>query len=737
MNKILPKILITLFISIIFVNAAPVYGSSHASPSPSPSPSASVEPADIGQWVQDQEVTFVGKVAARSSDVLNWVISNYQWADFKLDANSPDQKNPFNPIWKTIRFIVYLLLTLFILAGAFLIIITRGVGLSIQKFIPRFIFVLVLVTLSFSIIQFLYQITDALQGFFLHRPGSSTEFISSQDLLNVSFDYKNFEGYRRIGTSSLFEFDESAFIHLLLVKLTAATYYVMFILLTLRKVILWFFIIVSPVFPLLILFSPLRNSAKIWIGEFFRWLLYAPLFAIFLYGLVALWQIYIPINTKLPCDKPITPQLKQEYDFKYPTSINILLGGPCQKLADPNTKDVDLFNNLNNPDSFIQYIVALLMIWMVIIMPFILLKIFLDYFNNYAFKESGIAKYLVNKPTTSPPRPPDLSRALSQAKPNIIIKPPPSISPYGSAGLARQLPREIFTSKDTSQGKPQFIGDFKTQQNIKVILDQTKINIPTIKDISRIEAALTSKTSSYNQETSKMVENFKRLSGTSELMTPQEKIQAQELIEKLKVQSQEGNEAAKAVVEATKNPVDTDLPDDNKLQTVNVEDYEEVKKTWTENYQKLEPPPGPDGQDLPRIDWVQKDKNEIPKVIDLLLSTNPQENKQGKQMVSRILPFLLLGGFSKAEIVTYLKAKLEAAKTVYEQLEKEEKDEDSQVFVEARKNEELKTMQASQDLPEAEEPSGVEKNHLGETPVQLYPKQSQPQPTENVKIKEE
>ncbi len=41
--------------------------------------------------------------------------------------------------------------------------------------------------------------------------------------------------------------------------------------------------------------------------------------------------------------------------------------------------------------------------------------------------------------------------------------------------------------------------------------------------------------------------------------------------------------------------------------------------------------------------------------------------------MANILPFLLLGGFSDLETVTYLKAKLEAAKHTLEIIEKKQK----------------------------------------------------------------
>ncbi len=50
-------------------------------------------------------------------------------------------------------------------------------------------------------------------------------------------------------------------------------------------------------------------------------------------------------------------------------------------------------------------------------------------------------------------------------------------------------------------------------------------------------------------------------------------------------------------------------------------------------------------------------------------------------MVSKILPFLLLGGFSKAEIIAYLKAKLAAAKEVMDEILQVEKDEDADFII--------------------------------------------------------
>src|SRR5687768_6862986 len=77
-------------------------------------------------WVFDEDVTFAGKLAKRSSHLLNWVILNHEWANV-----SPSGANPFDAIWVPIRNIVYGILGLFILVAAFLLITTRGKSLTI------------------------------------------------------------------------------------------------------------------------------------------------------------------------------------------------------------------------------------------------------------------------------------------------------------------------------------------------------------------------------------------------------------------------------------------------------------------------------------------------------------------------------------------------------------------------------------------------------------------------------
>src|SRR3989344_5450036 len=159
-----------------------------------------------GNWEKDADVTFAGKTAARANDFVNWSLKDYNWTFI-----GSGQSNPLISFWITMRNIVYAFLTLFILATAFLMIIFKGKNITIMKFIPKFAMVILLITFSFALVQFLYQITDIVQGFFLK---TSSGPISSSSLLSVGFNYKDFLGLRRVGI----EFDETVFASLLLVK---------------------------------------------------------------------------------------------------------------------------------------------------------------------------------------------------------------------------------------------------------------------------------------------------------------------------------------------------------------------------------------------------------------------------------------------------------------------------------------------------------------------------------------
>ena len=115
------------------------------------------------------------------------------------------------------------------------------------------------------------------------------------------------------------------------------------------------------------------------------------------------------------------------------------------------------------------------------------------------------------------------------------------------------------------------------------------------------------------------------------------------------------------------------IANDNRLQPVTQKDYQEVEKLWEENYRTLPVPTGFNDNKQGRVDWIEKEIEEIEATLTLLTDSDEDKKKEGLDKVGTILPFLLLGGFSYQEIVSYLNFKLQAAKTVLAELKDEEK----------------------------------------------------------------
>lgn len=506
------------------------------------------QPAD-GVWVADPEVTFVGKNVARSGQLLDFTLKNYNWVCVKEIAKGQcdNRNNPLAAFWlRIVTFIVVPLLFIAVLATAIIIIMTRGRSLTIMRFLPRFVGIVILIFLSFAIVQFFYQFADAIQGFFLRPPNSQESCpptcISQEHLLFFGWKYETFEGLRMTGA----KFDESVFITLLLTKLSALTYFVMIGILFFRKVILWFFIIVSPIFPLLLLFYPIRNTGKIWIGEFFRWLLYGPLFAILLGGLVFMWGRNAPAGSNaipLAFNNPAIGVGGQEI---YPTAVNILLGGPGQS--------VTLENSVNLPETFGLYVVALLMLWGVIILPWILLQIFLDSASKFAGGDSTVIKTLINKigngkgpgPAGRPPAPMPGGTTLNlpfAKKFNM-----PTFSDFKPAGQAKEIP--VSMKGTTGFDKSTFIPSAQVKAQV---LSVSNVSLPTMRDIARYDTASITRDTTQRNEVIKSRENLTKIANPSSITSTTEREQYTQIREKLVIESQKGNILATSILNAAGN----------------------------------------------------------------------------------------------------------------------------------------------------------------------------------------
>jgi len=105
--------------------------------------------------------------------------------------------------------------------------------------------------------------------------------------------------------------------------------------------------------------------------------------------------------------------------------------------------------------------------------------------------------------------------------------------------------------------------------------------------------------------------------------------------------------------------------------SVPLEEYESVKKIWQKQYEEGEVPVTENVRS--RNQWVEQDIVFITNTLNKLVSSNEELRLQGLDDLGYILPIFLINSMKGDELVVYLKAKLEAAKTVAEQMAKERK----------------------------------------------------------------
>ncbi|MCX6730617.1 MAG: hypothetical protein NTZ55_02110 [Candidatus Roizmanbacteria bacterium] len=152
--------------------------------------------------------------------------------------------------------------------------------------------------------------------------------------------------------------------------------------------------------------------------------------------------------------------------------------------------------------------------------------------------------------------------------------------------------------------------------------------------------------------------------------------------------------------------------------SVSIEDYEEVKKMWTQQYEKGEVPTSENITS--REQWVDQDVVFITNTLNKLLSADDKLRQEGIDDLAYILPIFLINSLKGEELIVYLKAKIEAAKAVKHDMDKEreiteklkKKSEETEEFVDVKKKteENTKTLEMSQDLPGEEEKTKEESN---------------------------
>jgi len=653
-------------------------------------------------WEFDPVTTEVGKNAERGRQLLWWVLSHPAVHTAPVIAS----------LWGFSRNLVYVFIILVIVAFglSFIVLRKRASAVNIPPIMVKVGAVLLYATFSYILILVLIQISEVMMKFFIENVGG-------KDLFNVIFsgsgnadvNYTGFVGYRDVNPVN----QEMANTSLFLVRLTSLTYFTMAILVILRTIFLWFLLIVSPFLALLVPFVFIRNTGWIWIGVFFQWLLYGPLMALFLAALTKIWISGIPF----PFD---FSRVNTPGGQVYRTAINILYGGPAQTLS--------AGNSANYIDTYAEYMISLVMLWAAIILPWFLLRIFRDYCCEAIAAGNATLTTIFDRIRQFPP------------------PAPTAPGPTTISGTAAELPFRQNIDQKISQTQKQMISQLRdiSAANTAELARAFDISVSSLKDVSRLEM------DKYQGD--RLRQNLQKISNPESSSNSSDRERFASLKKELQTRATSGDLAASAMLHASEKSKDVMVSQMSDMSArrsavstpvmkgkfastvarvpvsvagktvqtqVSVEDYEEVKKMWLKHYR--EAPVATSETVKTREEWVAQDAKKLTNISNMLASSDPILKQKGLAEVAEILPFLMLGGFSDIETLTYLKAKLEAAKQIQTELEikekakleavkevKEEKEEEeTTVEVTGKKEEEKKQAELSEtqemEVPKKEE----------------------------------
>ena len=725
------------------------------------------DPAKYHYWIEDSEITTQGKSNDRARQFIYWVTTH----------SAIDNHPVLKRIWETARNLSYFFV---ILTAALLglgIIIGQKTnfetGIKLWPAVTKILTSIFYIAFSATIVLTVIQLSEVIMKFFIENLGGKDLFNIYFSSISKESNYVDFVGCRDINI----RVQEAAKTEITLLKLTNWSYYFMGGMLLLRKIILWFLLFVSPFLAILLSFSFIKNVGMIWIGVFFQWVFYGPLLALFLGGLASIWKYGIPFVFDFS-------RVNTVAGYIYPTAISILYGGPAQKLGLAT-------NNGNYIDTYVEYIITLIMLWAVTIFPWWLLRIYRDYCCEgiNAMKNIMLSNLNPGHPNGHPPPPSptpiptninsnvgvemktpreigatvktrietieeikrakteDISRSLNIKATNLTdiahfetnktlnettnkninylknpIQASTSVERQKYMNIRSELSTRatksdltakrlvnVFTSSKSEQSNirqdmiasiPKMVPvtqlvSFKVKispekaQQISRAITNTVINNKTIIDtISQKSGVVPEKTTqvlnSFHQNiNTPATEVVQKISDDTKI----EKAKVTSVIKEFSVQLRSDEKISQVAAkdnnldsDQVKKVIDAQLPVISEPeknieqtvtipQTVSIDEYEEVKKMWTHQYEKGEVPLTENLKN--RRAWVEQDIVIITNTLNKLLSSQEEVKQQGLDDVGYILPIFLVNNLTGEQLLAYLKAKIEAARTVKDLLDRE------------------------------------------------------------------
>ena len=417
-------------------------------------------PGTLHYWVEDPEITALGKASERSRQFINWAISR----------QAIDQALPLKQIWSMNRNIaISLMILVSTVLGLAIIVgnkLRSGYSFSVRSSIIKIGLSMLYIAFSATIIFTLISLSDILMKFFIESLGGdrifNTYFISTSGESN----YTGFVGCRDINI----RVHEAIQAEMFLLKLSNITHYMMGVMLILRKIILWFMLFVSPFLPLLMSFPLIKNTGKIWIGVFFQWLFYGPLFALFLGATAKLFTDGIPFIFDFS-------RIEKAIGYIFPTAMIITYGGPAQRL--------NAVNNGNYIDTFAEYVITMILFWAATWFPWWLLRIFRDYCCDGIYAMRNALYGFLDKTTKPPPHGPtpiqptqptkfEPTPELKIPQPTTVIQKEQKVIRLDNFNMVRQAKTEEIVS--TMNLKASTLRDVARLETNKTSVQTAKMN---------------------------------------------------------------------------------------------------------------------------------------------------------------------------------------------------------------------------------------------------------------------
>lgn len=443
----------------------------------------STSPTTRHFWIEDPAVTAQGKANERARQFIYWAVNN----------RAVDDHPVLKEIWSTTSSVAFFFVVIVAALFGLGMIVSRrtnfNLNLAVWPTLIRIGLMMLYIALSASIVLLLIQLSEILMRFFIDNLGGKDLFNiyftnsgSGGALGNSERNYTDFIGCRDLNLRVQESIDTKFFLY----KLTNITYYMMGVMIILRKVLLWFMLFVAPFLALLMPFVFIRNIGWIWIGVFFQWLMYGPLFALFLGALSRVWKAGIPFTfdfSRVVSSDKFAAATNPLIGYTYPTAMNILYGGPAQI----NARQLSALNSGSYVDTFTEYIITLIMLWAVTFFPWWLLRIFRDYCCDgiYAMKNVLFAMYDEmrggGKSPTGPKPTFDLKQVLKvptkveiDTKNTIKISSREQIQKASTADLSRTLDIRVSKLTDIARMEANQTRASAVQKNLAFLANPVK-----------------------------------------------------------------------------------------------------------------------------------------------------------------------------------------------------------------------------------------------------------------------